>query len=85
MISNLAYVFFPTQVNHSVVLENVSSAKELEALGLDRLKIELMARGLKCGGTVQERALRLYSVKGLSSDQINPALLARPTKAKKGK
>lgn len=77
--------FFPTQVNHSVVLENVSSAKELEALGLDRLKIELMARGLKCGGTVQERALRLYSVKGLSSDQINPALLARPTKAKKGK
>lgn len=81
----MAYVFFPTQVNHSVVLENVSSAKELEALGLDRLKIELMARGLKCGGTVQERALRLYSVKGLSSDQINPALLARPTKAKKGK
>ncbi|XP_025092277.1 replication stress response regulator SDE2-like isoform X2 [Pomacea canaliculata] len=74
-----------TDVNHSVVLENVSSAKELEALGLDRLKIELMARGLKCGGTVQERALRLYSVKGLSSDQINPALLARPTKAKKGK
>lgn len=72
-------------MNHSVVLENVSSAKELEALGLDRLKIELMARGLKCGGTVQERALRLYSVKGLSSDQINPALLARPTKAKKGK
>ncbi|XP_016303726.1 protein SDE2 homolog isoform X6 [Sinocyclocheilus anshuiensis] len=64
-------------------LLSVSGPEQLEALGLERLKKELMERGMKCGGTLQERAARLFSVKGLSPDQIHPALLAKPTKGKK--
>ncbi|XP_027967621.1 replication stress response regulator SDE2 [Eumetopias jubatus] len=60
-----------------------SSAAELEALGLDRLKCELTALGLKCGGTLQERAARLFSVRGLARDYIDPALFAKPLKGKK--
>ncbi|NXJ04915.1 SDE2 regulator, partial [Odontophorus gujanensis] len=61
-----------------------SSAAEMEALGLDKLKMQLMALGLKCGGTLQERAVRLFSVRGLSRDQIDPSLFAKPSKGKKG-
>ncbi|NXA18127.1 SDE2 regulator, partial [Ibidorhyncha struthersii] len=60
-----------------------NSAAELEALGLDKLKMELMSLGLKCGGTLKERAARLFSVRGLSRDQIDPALFAKPSKGKK--
>ncbi|NXT79674.1 SDE2 regulator, partial [Zapornia atra] len=60
-----------------------NSAAEMEALGLDKLKMELMALGLKCGGTLKERATRLFSVRGLSRDQIDPALFAKPAKGKK--
>ncbi|XP_067841284.1 splicing regulator SDE2 isoform X1 [Heptranchias perlo] len=60
-----------------------NSVEELESLGLDRLKSELMALGLKCGGTLQERAARLFSVKGLSKEQIDPAFFAKPAKGKK--
>ncbi|NWI99514.1 SDE2 regulator, partial [Crypturellus undulatus] len=60
-----------------------SSAAEMEVLGLEKLKLELMALGLKCGGTLQERAMRLFSVRGLSRDQIDPALFAKPSKGKK--
>ena len=41
-----------------------NSAQELEALGLDRLKEGLEALNLKCGGTLQDRAQRLWSVRG---------------------
>ncbi|NWX50462.1 SDE2 regulator, partial [Steatornis caripensis] len=60
-----------------------NSAAEMEALGLGRLKMELMSLGLKCGGTLKERAARLFSVRGLSRDQIDPALFAKPSKGKK--
>ncbi|KAM8810058.1 splicing regulator SDE2 [Eudromia elegans] len=60
-----------------------SSAAEMEVLGLEKLKLELMTLGLKCGGTLQERATRLFSVRGLSRDQIDPALFAKPSKGKK--
>lgn len=63
-------------------LEQFESAEELEPLGLNHLKIELTRRGLKCGGTLSDRALRLFSVKGLSADQIDPSLLAKPQKKK---
>ncbi|NWR28779.1 SDE2 regulator, partial [Tachuris rubrigastra] len=59
-----------------------NSAAELEALGLDKLKMGLMALGLKCGGTLKERAARLFSVRGLSKDQIKPSLFAKPSKGK---
>ncbi|KAF0036946.1 hypothetical protein F2P81_009820 [Scophthalmus maximus] len=64
-------------------LSSVSSIDQLTCLGLDVLKGELMSRGLKCGGSLTERAARLFSVKGLSLDQIDPALLARPGKARR--
>ncbi|XP_004605577.2 splicing regulator SDE2 [Sorex araneus] len=60
-----------------------SSAAEMESLGLEKLKSALLARGLKCGGTLQERAVRLFSVRGLARDQIDPALFAKPVKGKK--
>ncbi|XP_037751555.1 replication stress response regulator SDE2 [Chelonia mydas] len=60
-----------------------NSAAEMEELGLEMLKFELMALGLKCGGTLQERAARLFSVRGLSKDQIDPALFAKSSKGKK--
>ncbi|NXS11737.1 SDE2 regulator, partial [Neodrepanis coruscans] len=59
-----------------------NSAAELEALGLDKLKMGLMSLGLKCGGTLKERAARLFSVRGLSRDQIKPSLFAKPSKGK---
>ncbi|XP_043970940.1 replication stress response regulator SDE2 isoform X2 [Gambusia affinis] len=58
-------------------LSSVPSVQQLESLGLEVLKEELMRRGLKCGGTLSERAARLFSVRGLSPDRIDPALLAR--------
>lgn len=54
--------------------------KELEALGMDRLKEALEALGLKCGGTLQDRAQRLWSVRGKKMEEI-PANLK--VKAKK--
>jgi len=46
-------------------LHQYSSAEDLEELGLDRLKGALMAIGVKCGGSLHERAARLFSLKGL--------------------
>ncbi|XP_029913358.1 splicing regulator SDE2 isoform X3 [Myripristis murdjan] len=66
-----------------VQLEEASCAQQLEALGLDVLKEELSRRGLKCGGTLAERAARLFSVRGLTAEQIEPALLAKPAKGKR--
>ncbi|XP_043860456.1 replication stress response regulator SDE2 [Dromiciops gliroides] len=62
-----------------------NSVEEMEVLGLEKLKLELMALGLKCGGTLQERAARLFSVRGLAKEQIDPSLFAKPTKGKKKK
>ncbi|XP_066467758.1 splicing regulator SDE2 [Tiliqua scincoides] len=67
----------------AIALLEFNSVAELEAVGLEKLKLELMALGLKCGGTLQERAARLFSVRGLSRDQIDPVLFAKPSKGKK--
>ncbi|XP_042292763.1 replication stress response regulator SDE2 isoform X2 [Thunnus maccoyii] len=67
----------------AVDLSSLSSPQQLESLGLDVLKEELMSRGLKCGGTLAERAARLFSVRGLTAEQIDPALLAKPGKSKR--
>ncbi|KAF6073677.1 SDE2 telomere maintenance-like protein [Phyllostomus discolor] len=60
-----------------------TSAAEMESLGLEKLKGVLSALGLKCGGTLQERAARLFSVRGLAREQIDPALFAKPSKGRK--
>lgn len=83
MLMVIYFYFFPQQESAPLDLMSFSSTVQLEALGLDKLKTELMALGLKCGGTLQERAARLFSVRGLSRDQMDSALFAKPTKAKK--
>lgn len=63
-------------------LEEVETVSDLEAFGLDQLKRALIERGLKCGGTLQQRAERLFSVKGLAPEEIDPSLKAKPPKTK---
>ncbi|KAG2460753.1 SF3A3 factor, partial [Polypterus senegalus] len=55
---------------------------ELASLGLDRLKSALMALNLKCGGTLEERAQRLFSTKGKSMESLDPSLFAKNPKSK---
>lgn len=69
-----------TNVGAHLDLSAFSSPEELASLGLDRLKSALMALSLKCGGTLEERAQRLFSTKGKKS--LDPNMLA---KSKPGK
>lgn len=55
----------PTKPEH-LDLDSYKSVEELKELGLDRLKSALLALQVKCGGTLAERAERLFSLKGLS-------------------
>jgi hypothetical protein len=61
-------------------LEKFDSVEQLEALGLDRLKGALMALELKCGGSLRERAERLFAVRGLRPTDYPPKLLAKKQK-----
>lgn len=63
-------------------LSAFSSSSELMSLGLDRLKSALLALGLKCGGTLEERAHRLFLTKGKNIDELDSSLF---TKSKSGK
>ena len=42
-----------------------------------------MTRGLKCGGTLQQRAQRLFATKDVPLDQLDPSFFAKPTGNKK--
>ncbi|XP_051145401.1 uncharacterized protein LOC127261201 [Andrographis paniculata] len=53
------------------------SAAELEVLGMERLKSELQTRGLKCGGTLQERAARLFLLKTTPLEMLPKKLFAK--------
>uniref|UniRef100_M4CY59 Folylpolyglutamate synthase n=1 Tax=Brassica campestris TaxID=3711 RepID=M4CY59_BRACM len=47
------------------------SAEDMEkVLGMDRLMIELRSRGMKCGGTLQECAARLFLLKSTPLDKL---------------
>ena len=63
-----------TNSNEPIDLEKYMAAQELEVLGMNRLKEELYRLGCKCGGSLSERASRLYSLKSLPRDQIPPKL-----------
>ncbi|KAK3741615.1 hypothetical protein QZH41_019259, partial [Actinostola sp. cb2023] len=65
-------------------LSAFSSPEELASLGLDRLKQALQALGLKCGGTLEERAQRLFSTKGVPMEKLDPSLFAK-SRAGKGR
>jgi len=51
-------------------LSAFSSPEELMSLGLDRLKSALQALSMKCGGTLEERAKRLFGTKGVSMEEL---------------
>jgi len=51
-------------------LSAFSSPEELMSLGLDRLKSALQALSMKCGGTLEERAKRLFGTKGVSLEDL---------------
>ncbi|VAH63235.1 unnamed protein product [Triticum turgidum subsp. durum] len=61
-----------------VDLATFSSAAELEILGMEKLKLELQTHGLKCGGTLKERAARLFLLKTTPLDKLPKKLLAKP-------
>lgn len=74
----------PIVVVEPISLDGYTSAQELQALGLDRLKGALMAIGVKCGGTLEQRAERLFSLKGLRiPEDIPPELLAKKDSRKR--
>jgi splicing factor 3A subunit 3 len=58
-------------------LSAYSSWEELASLGLDRLKSALMALGLKCGGTLEERAMRLFQTKGKRLQDLDQSFFAK--------
>uniref|UniRef100_A0A7S2RN75 Uncharacterized protein n=1 Tax=Mucochytrium quahogii TaxID=96639 RepID=A0A7S2RN75_9STRA len=64
-------------------LEKYDSVDDLAKLDKDVLKKNLEVRGLKCGGTVEERAKRLFSIRGLRPDQYDPSLFPKKKKQKK--
>jgi hypothetical protein len=63
-------------IDEPLNLMDYETIDQLESLGLDRLKRSLMALGLKCGGTLQERAKRLWSIRGLDQKDIPKNLFA---------
>jgi len=64
-------------------MSSMYSVQDLEALGLQRLKEGLEALGMKCGGSLSDRAGRLFSVKGLAPSDIPKNLLAKAAKKRK--
>lgn len=58
-------------------LDAFSSTEELLALGPERLKLALQALGLKCGGTQQQRAERLWLTRGKKLEQLDKKLFAK--------
>jgi hypothetical protein len=69
-------------------LEEYNSTAEQETLGLDVLNVlksALVSLGLKCGGTLQQRAERLFSIKGIPREKIDPSLFAKKSGKKEKK
>jgi splicing factor 3A subunit 3 len=61
----------------SIDLSEYSNAEELvEAVDGDRLKTELARLGMKCGGTVSDRAKRLFLTKDTPLDQLPAKVFA---------
>ena len=57
-----------------------NSMTELEALGMERLSEALTAMGLKAGGTLTDRAERLWTVRGKKPEEYPKKLLAKAPK-----
>ncbi|KAI3947217.1 hypothetical protein MKX01_019870 [Papaver californicum] len=57
--------------------DDFNCAADMEVLGMERLKAELQAHGLKCGGALKERASRLFLLKTTPVDKLPKKLLAK--------
>jgi hypothetical protein len=68
-----------------VDINEYETAEQLESLGLEKLKNELLKQGMPCGGTLKERAVRLFSVKGKSEEEIEQLKKGNNNKSKKRK
>ncbi|CAD7695224.1 unnamed protein product [Ostreobium quekettii] len=64
-------------VSSIVDVEAFADVDGLEAVGADRLKEALQALGLKCGGTVRQRAERLFKIKGRELQELEPSLFVK--------
>ena len=64
-------------VDGALDLDAFDSADELEVLGAEHLKTALSALGLKCGGTLRQRAERLMAIKGKKLEEIDQSLFAK--------
>ena len=65
-------------------LSAFSSPEELASLGLDRLKSALQALGLKCGGTLEQRAQRLFATKGKELEDLEQSMFVAKARATGG-
>ena len=65
----------------AIDLAGAPSAASLESHGMDALKAELVRHGLKGGGTLAERAARLFMLKTTPREKLPKALLAKAPKA----
>lgn len=63
-------------------LADFSDAKQLESVGLDRLKAELQRHGLKCGGNLKDRAVRMFLLKSTPLDKLDQQHFSKPAKKK---
>jgi len=66
----------------SAALDNATSVEDCQGLGMDKLKAELTKLGLKCGGTLEQRAARLFAVKGKLASEVDPSFFAVKSKSK---
>jgi splicing factor 3A subunit 3 len=77
-----------TPLKRTIKLEVYGEWEELMSLGLETLKNELQGLGLKCGGTLDQRAQRLFATKGaqvvgdLDQSQLAGAAAAAKAAAK---
>ena len=67
----------------AVDVATCKNALQLEKLGLDKLKAELLSRGCKCGGTLADRAERLFLVRNMSKDEIPAKFRAKKKRNKR--
>mmetsp|Transcript_20971 Transcript_20971/g.49838 ORF Transcript_20971/g.49838 Transcript_20971/m.49838 type:complete len:204 (+) Transcript_20971:75-686(+) len=74
---------FPLLWDHVLNVRRVhlpegASCEQVEGMGMERLKEELLKLGLKCGGSLQERALRMMETRGLDGLALQALLKDRP-------
>lgn len=60
-----------------IEFDEFNTLKDIERLGLERLKNELQSRGLKCGGSLSERAARLFLLKTTPLEKLDKKHFAK--------